>query len=541
MKKFLKTIIRNSSIALFLLLIYIPAGLYFLNQYKYKDKKFDVELLGFTDEVPTPVLNVENVKSGQFQSDFTAWTDSNLPLRGVYIKTYNTINFYAFKVCNGSDATGGRYLGSDGYVFEQNYLYSQLSIGPWDYSDPARVEATQNMVSHMESIDQKLQQIDKRLYVYVVPGKADLYSDYIPQKFVMMGNPDQKRSVDYFREALDKTEVPHRFFSDMAAEMEYPTYYQTGIHWSRPFEQKANQTVIADIIDLTDGNFRNFELMDIETSKTPYFRDNDLYDLFNVWTYPDIDYYQYTSKGQEGDFEPLRILIMGDSFTIGLTKDVSENLPEDTINFISRADYWTDTYGNYQVISGDYNNLDMQFLLDISDVVVIEMVDVEVARNGYGFCEYLDSFLDTYEPRPVWQLYPQSYDVTVSQNAYFTTGFNGPAPDFTWTKREMSIMLHSDLSEGLEVSYGVPVELLMAVPEDTVSIYVNDVLVSEKTYAETIDNDTIIIPGDLIEPTENDIYEVRVVSSGWFVPKELGINEDVRELALKMMYIGRIR
>lgn len=115
-------------------------------------------------------------------------------------------------------------------------------------------------------------------------------------------------------------------------------------------------------------------------------------------------------------------------------------------------------------------------------------------------------------------------------------GFYGFEEDLTWCKKDSRILLkNKNISKkGLLLSFVVPDQAINSGAR--MKIYVNNFLV----YEELKD-----IPGPFeikFSPEEissfNDVYDIRINYGFSFVPKELGINGDTRDLSLRIKYIG---
>ena len=98
---------KKVMIGIFLGTLFLPGILFGVRAAS--GKKADVELKGYFDEVPTPQVSLDSVKTGEFQSGFTNWFNSEFPPRGIFIKTYNSLRFDLFGLANniiGKVATG---------------------------------------------------------------------------------------------------------------------------------------------------------------------------------------------------------------------------------------------------------------------------------------------------------------------------------------------------------------------------------------------------------------------------------------------------
>lgn len=501
--------------------------------------RFDVELLGYTDSVEKPELSVHTFLDGTFQKDYGAWMEENMPLRGVFTRTYNTIRYEGFSL-------GNRIVGNHGSIFETAYVEAELALGDYDYSDPARAQRMQNVVDHMASVDQKLRAVGKHLYVYIAPSKANLYPEDIPRNYVAMAQPGGIRAVDLFRERISATDVPYLICADMKDSLEYPAFYPTGIHWSRTYEQLASQRIVNDLSALSGETYQNIEITGVRTSKTPFWRDSDVYNLLNVWLPQDVDYYEYTTQpAEEGPVSELDILLMGDSFGLGLCKDIGNPLADVSIWYIDRSNSLSGPDGKQQLLERNWENLDLQTCLDRVDFVVLEIVESELVYDTHGFIDYLDAYLDHYTPALKSDDYPACLDAsrTETWNLELVEGvYDRGNEHYAWTKPAFRVPLHSESisNNGLEIAFAVPRHTVDSGEPQQVEVAVNGTVVCRETYTAPGDV-RMILPPDQFQRDENDSYVVTINCSQTFNPYTLGESMDNRDLALALRYIGGAR
>lgn len=493
----------------------------------------DVELNGYTDSVEEQELTFKSFISGEYQSSAAMYLDEQMPLRGVYTKTYNTVRFNLFN-------EGKRPVGKDNYIYESNYINSELSIGKDDdFSSENNLKKMNEFIGHLSSVQQKLNNSGKDLYVYVIPSKAHVFSDKIPQKYVVLKNDNKPYIADLFREQIAATGIKTLFCEDLLDELEYPSYYPSGIHWSRTYEQVSSQRIVNDLAELTGKQYRNITFTDVEESSTPFWRDADVWELANIWNKLEGTFYQYSTVPSEYDyFEKMRILIYGDSFVHGLRKDILEILPEDEIYYVNYDNYIMDSDGQITVLDHDWSNLDFQYYLDNTDVVVVEMVDSMIKDCTLGFIEQLDAALDSYVPNKAYlssfdSFFIEDYDMSDTFGVYERGG------EYAWTKKEFSFTLQSSgiSDNGLLIRYGIASQIIDKMGVDTVTFYVNGQKMAEKSHTEAGTYELYLSP-EMLNSNDEHIYTIFGKSSYSFVPKEIGQSEDSRELAIQIKYVG---
>ena len=520
----------------FLAVIFAPAMLGLTG--KLVGARFDVELRGYTDSVEKPELSVGTFLDGTFQKGYGAWMEENMPLRGVFTKTYNTIRYEGFNL-------GREIVGGHGSIFEVPYVKAELALGEYDYSDPARAQRMGDVVDHMASVDRKLRAVGKHLYVYIPPIKANLYPEDIPRNYAALAQPGGIRAVDIFRERISATDVPYLICADMKDSLEYPAFYPTGIHWSRTYEQLASQRVVNDLSALSGEAYQNIEITGVEKSKTPFWRDADVFNLLNVWTSQDVDYYEYTTQAaEEGPVPELDILLMGDSFGMGLCRDIGDRFMDASIWYLNRNNYLSGPDGKQQLLEKNWENLDLQACLDRVDFVVLEILETELIYDTYGFIDYLDAYLDHYVPTPKSDYYPSCLDANRAEtwNVGQTRRVYNRENGFAWIQPSCRIPLRSESisDNGLEIDFSVHEYTVESGEPQQVEVAVNGTVVCRETYTAPGEV-RMILPPDQFQRDENDSYVVTINCSRSFIPSAREGSTDSRNLALMLRYIGGVR
>lgn len=352
----------------------------------------DVQLAGNIENSTKPIFSLQSFWDGSYQLQYSNWFDKNLKPRGVITKTYNTIRYYFFNL-------GYGLLGKHKDIFEWPYVYSELCIsGATDMALDENKEEMNKYIDELEQLQEKLGQCNKKLYLLVSPVKSDFHKDNIPDTYINISNPDSIKPVDYMEERLESSNLNYYIARDMRNELEYPAFYNVGIHWSRTYEQKVSAKILEDLCNLTSKKYRKIILGDVKKSKTPFWRDNDVYELQNIWfTNYDEVFYEYNEiKDQRTEYDDLRIMIQGGSFSEGLRYDISMLYPEDKVYYINRDSFIVDLDNNREYFNQNWDQLDIKTYLDKVDIIIIESTEAELTNYSHGFVQYLNDYLDTY-------------------------------------------------------------------------------------------------------------------------------------------------
>lgn len=381
---------KKTVIAVFLLLLFLPGFLMVIS--KVLHKPFDIPLGGYTAGTERPSLSISAWLSGDLQKNLTETVEEQIKPRGLLVKTYNTINFVLF-------GKSERVIGKKYDIFEPEYINAELALNRADdFSQEDNIAAMKEFVQQLDILQDKLDTSGKSLLVYIAPSKANLHKENIPDKYIALSS-GHERAVDLFREEMEKTDIPFLICSDLADQLEYPAFYSTGIHWSRTYEQKTSKELIKMIQERTGMPYSELVLYDVVESTEPFWRDNDVLDLANVFYKPNETYYEYLSyMDMNADSPVLRILLQGDSFALGLRKDILENDPDAEIYLVTNDYSVTDRNDEVFLLNYDWGNLNWQYYLDHCDIVVVEIAEPFVKHRTYGFVQRLLTELENYIP-----------------------------------------------------------------------------------------------------------------------------------------------
>ena len=387
--------------------------------------------------------------------------------------------------------------------------------------------------------------------MYTTPSKADFDYDLIPARFFAGSDGAVAVSpIEYFRNLRDQGRF-HFAYLDGAEVIreenpEYPVFYKTGIHWSRPAEQFVSQKLVELLQEQLGETIPQIRLGELQSSKEPYWRDSDVYDLLNVWQgKKDDTYYEYATSVVGSEDNHPRVFLIGGSFAMGLERDLVE------LGISELVQYLNYDYGEgYRYIRENYNDGQLeqfkhvqeqnwQEIFDQSDVLVIECNEAVLLQKSKqdAVVEYLESFLSTYTPQ-IPAVNRIDFSDEENWNSSVCKGVYWPEGDHAWVTTYGSIQLMNDQIQdaGLEIELYIPDEL--ALSDKQVCISVNSKQVWEKPLSES-GTHLIHIPASEI-CTNTHYYFVEFSAGDSFNPKELGGDDD-RDLSVCLLYLGEER
>jgi hypothetical protein len=516
---------------IFSVIIILPITSTFL--FSITGKNIDIKLKGNFDSYEKPKLSLHDYADGKFQTDYENWINTNLIPRGRYIKLYNQIEYSCFK-------QGNRIIGRNDNIFGEVYVEDVINLNDaTDFTIPENANALTSYVDHLESISRKLEKLDKYLLVYVTPSKA--YYDYadIPYTYRICG-PNKLRGIDLLRKLIDGKDINFLDSKTVIDEKinNLPVFYPTGIHWARPIEQQMSFEIIEKLKEISGKNLRNIQLKDVIKNDKPYWRDSDVFDLLNLYSDANVsEYYEYKCfREYPVTYDKTRVLMQGGSFAEGWIHDYFDFYPNEEFHF---------SFYNQKVMSTDdpvyrkintWEDWDLEFL-DNVDFVVIELNEAAIFQYSLGFAEYLDAYLESYQPidhKDNILKYSEILD-SANQNALENSrGYHEFVNEYVWSSSGSYVVLENEniRENGMTIELEIPDDLENT-NLDSIHIYVNQKRIDN--FIESEKNGKIKIDIAPDEINDNNYYEIEIYSDSHIM------DESGKELAVKVYYIGDYR
>lgn len=525
-------------------------------------RKLDFDLKGYYTDYDKPHFSFKDWLDGKYKTDFTNWADNEFATRGFFIKNYNQFRYALhFPLYN----SGKQIVGKNRDVMADSFIASEIClVDDFNFAVDSSRENLETYVKELTEVNEKLEKNGKKLFFFITPSKGHYDVENIPEKYYIIAGPGEKvTGHDYLCELLSETDLLYsdtNEFSTLVPEG-IPIFYTTGVHWSRPYEQLADEQLLKILEENAGENYKDIELKELQSSKEPYWRDYDVQDLLNLYTVPDITYYEYAySPVNEGRTKPLRALIQGGSFSKGLLTDYFEKALDSSCYHIFYMDCVTDVNTSEIKVLSDWSDTDLQNYLDDSDWVIIELNEGAIPYVSNGFVTYLNNFLDTYVPSDLSDVLDEKYNPLEGTGLKRARGYYGFEKDFSWATPDSCLNLYNERikDKGLQIDFELYPEVI-AKGEANVKVFVNGKLCAANTYSEVGDY-TIEIPADILEYDYGNVndetgtadengnsandefiknrYAIEIVCDKYFVPSEISDSKDNRKLSLRMKYAG---
>lgn len=242
-----------------------------------------------------PTLNVEEVLSGRFQSNFESYTLDQFPLRD----TFRTLKALAVRDLFREKDNNGIYV-ADGYA--------------------AKLDPTLNE----SSLDHAA---DRFRYVYETYFKdtgANVYLSVIPDKNYFLAAENGYPVMDYdklFALVQEKTDFAQ--YIDLTDALSLSSYYRTDLHWRQEMlaptaKALADAMGVSLTVDFTEvtldtpfyGVYRGQSALPMEPDRLAYLT-NDIIGSCRVYDYENSEYLPvYTLEKADGS-DPYEIFLSG--------------------------------------------------------------------------------------------------------------------------------------------------------------------------------------------------------------------------------------
>lgn len=531
---------------IFVFILFLPTLLGMVTEVT--DIKVDVQLNN-VEIHEKPELSVDSFFSGAFQKDFENWITNGYKGRSIIVKTYNQLRFSLF-------GTSSQVVGKNGDLFQEPYIKEFLGLdSKYNFIDADNRTMLETYVDELEYISTVFEENGKLLILMISPSKCDYKYEDIPDYY---NNVDEGyiRGIEYLRELLPNRNI-HYIDGGVVLSgsgLEYPVFYNSGIHWSRPAEQLVSMEVLNVIQQVFGSEIKRFEIKGIEESNQPFWRDADMWNLINIWESPGEVYYQYkTETIVPQKYLNLNVLIQGGSFSEGVREDFITNDICTDINYIFYNQHLYGRHGSLQEISfdndpdspySDWSNLDLDGLLTQSNVVIIELNEEHIYCFNNGFIELLYNYL--MENKLSGDFITNmdllgDYDI---QSKYLSGIYRYEEDSdgkFAWTDKNAAIELHNSqiYSEGLKIVLDVPEQNIGS--DSKMMIKVNNQVVQELVLDVAGRKEIIIAPELLDSFDGGDKVTIEMECSVSFNPFKLGVNNDDRDLAVVIRYAGEVK
>lgn len=322
-----------------------------------------------------PELNAESWVSGAFQSEYSAWYEYQVGMRPFLIRLRNQLYYELF-----NKSTTFVRPGKGGQFFSWDYW---SAFKGYDGVNLAQVEEQAKLLSWLND---SLLKKDKHLLCVIAPNKVRYMPENLPDQWD--DEPGRETFYQFYKEALSEHGIPlldlNKTYLEMKDTVLKPLFANTSTHWNGYGMHLGISMIIDSLEVLGQRNHLNLRYAEWVMMDSVIESDRDMVDLMNLLCEPPTEPQAFPVYDLDttDDNEPVRILIIGDSFFWNFYSfDVRHQI------FHPSTRFWY--YGKTE-FDLEGNKRGMEYLSAIAaindvDYVVILATESNLPQFPYGF------------------------------------------------------------------------------------------------------------------------------------------------------------
>jgi len=347
-----------------------------------------------TETAKKPDFSLARVKSEEFQKDATSWFDQHWGLRGVAIKTDNTINDSLFHETRTGQPV--RILENGVLINPEDITYLNRTDGP---------EETIKAAKKFAVVQRRMREKGKLLLPMILPSKTSFIRDDVPPAWRREGAVGMTDQTVYGA-FVDTLKQENALFVDGRAVLHgfgdgrFDVFPRTGRHWDTRAAcfvlQHVTDKARKDVPRLGDAQ------VDCHTKNAPLpglgDEEYDLFRLLNIWAPRPADVPVYVVDGKKGG-EPFKVptLFIGSSFLwkmVRLSRELEVYRPS-LFYYYDRTVFETE----HETIVGKVEPFTPKWREETfsKDLYVMDVLETYLPVQGQDFLSELEKELD--DPR----------------------------------------------------------------------------------------------------------------------------------------------
>lgn len=341
---------------------------------------------GVSAETELTPMNLKGIMDGRCQEEWNTVLNSKVPGRNLLIRVHNQVLYSLFDV----SANPNIVIGKNKYLYEPAYLQYSFNMQGRHTED----EIAQ-LADKLQNLHDLLKENNKELYVFITPSKARYYAEEAPFYYKLCaGNSEEELLYDTFVRLMKNTDVnvydSIAFINANRDTFDFPLYYATGIHWSNALGNTVAEDFNKYLCQTSRYDLGQIKV-EVEANQSCIYPDADLFNTLNLLEQPKDNYYAaLVNLEKEGKDTP-NVFLRGGSFMgQSLNQLIKADVFGKDIHF-ENSYYFTDNYSSQQILSNynAYEEIDLQKYLSESDVLILEVNEIQVRLMCWGFIDYV--------------------------------------------------------------------------------------------------------------------------------------------------------
>ncbi len=211
---------------------------------------------------------------GSYQKNYGNYLEDHIGLRNFIVRIHNQMDFSLYRKCQNK----GIIVGKEDYLYQIDYIDAYLGKTFIGY------DAIIERCNRIKAVQEELKKLDVELLIVLAPGKASMFPEYIPEKYLKdsTGISNNSAYLACFQEQGINHIDFNTLFPNMKDTSRYPLYHKCGIHWNIYGAYFALDSIVNYMeavrgIDIVDMSYEGIEMSDV-----PRYTDYDVGDALNI-------------------------------------------------------------------------------------------------------------------------------------------------------------------------------------------------------------------------------------------------------------------
>ncbi|MDR2972631.1 MAG: hypothetical protein LBU83_12010 [Bacteroidales bacterium] len=331
---------------------------------------------GYYEDSQIPKFSLKGWFDGSFQETGDKFLNDHFGFRSFFIRLNHQWRFSFFNKAKTQWVT----VGKENYLYEENYINARYG------TDFIGEDSIAQRMYKFKSLQDTLNQLGKKFFMVLAPGKGCYYPEYIPDQY---HREIGTTNISVYRKYIEKWDLNcidfHRYFIDNKETSPYPFYPQYGIHWSVYAMHLALDSIVRYVENECNITMPHIYWDEIIMSQPDKF-DSDISKAMNLLFTPrsfEMAYPKVQIESDSGKTKP-SLLVIGDSFYgnmyhLGWDQRLFSNYHFWYYNkeiYPENAIQWTPTEG-----------IDLLQEIMKYDIIFILSTDSNLPNLGWGFIE----------------------------------------------------------------------------------------------------------------------------------------------------------
>ena len=325
-----------------------------------------------------PSFSWQDWFKGNYQEQKDKYIKQNFGWSENYIRFNNQLEFDLFNKAHAKHVV----IGKENYLYEIGYINSYYG------KDFIGTEKINDYVKKLKQVQDSLEKQNKLIMVFLAPGKASFYPEYIPDSYKIKPLPSNYSCFAKSARELKLNIIDfNKYFTEQKNKSKYPLYPQFGIHWSAHASILAFDSILKSIEAKLKVDLPDLKINSVHFSDTLKFPDDDIIKGMNLLREPKtfrMVYADYKINYNKEQHKKINLLVVADSFWWYI---YGTGLPNNTFASNRFWYYNEEMYPESSTEPTYVSQTDYYSEIREADVIIILQSESTLYKFGNGFVD----------------------------------------------------------------------------------------------------------------------------------------------------------